>query len=61
MFVVLHWCVFVFVVLFSAVFVVSFCDVWRVVLIGFYPLVLVLVILSFRFVFSLYFWFRGVF
>ena len=31
MFVVLHWGVFVFVVLFSAVFVVSFCDVWHVV------------------------------
>ena len=53
MFVVLHWGVFVFVVLFSDVFVVSVCDVCRVVLIGFYPLVLVFVILSFRFVFSL--------
>ena len=38
--VVLHWGVFVFVVFFSDVLVVSVCDVWRVVLIGFYPLVL---------------------
>ena len=49
MFAVLRWGVFVFVVLFSGVFVVSFCGVWRVVLIVSYPLVLVLMILLFRF------------